>query len=185
MIRHPSDALGLVWTDEETEAVLKAVDADGSGTVDLGEFVGTVTKRVREVTSEAALDDGFDAFDADRKGFIVLEDVAKAAKRLGDNVTSEELDALMDLGAADLNDDGEKPKLRKSTMRSLLPQSMYASAVTFDARGLPIPDLIGFIDGKLWPICRPGRYQHGPQTSASMASRRRALCSQMVCARPP
>ena len=50
-------------------------------------------------------------------------------------------------------------------MRSLLPQSMYASAVTFDARGLPIPDLIGFIDGKLWPICRPGRYQHGRATN--------------------
>ena len=106
-LKFAARALGFEPDPRELKAMLAAMDEDGGGTVDLGEFVGTVTKRVREVTSEAALDDGFDAFDADRKGFIVLEDVAKAAKRLGDNVTSEELDALMDLGAADLNDDGE------------------------------------------------------------------------------
>ena len=33
-------------------------------------------------------------------------------------------------------------------------------ADTFTAKVLPIPNLIGFIDGKLWQICRPGVYQH-------------------------
>ena len=33
-------------------------------------------------------------------------------------------------------------------------------ADTFDEMGLPVPNLIGFIDGKLWPVCKPGRYQH-------------------------
>mmetsp|Transcript_52173 Transcript_52173/g.135313 ORF Transcript_52173/g.135313 Transcript_52173/m.135313 type:complete len:322 (+) Transcript_52173:658-1623(+) len=33
-------------------------------------------------------------------------------------------------------------------------------ADAFVDAGIPIPNLIGFIDGKLWPVCRPGRYQH-------------------------
>lgn len=32
-------------------------------------------------------------------------------------------------------------------------------AAAFRAKGLPIDSLVGFIDGKLWPVCRPGRYQ--------------------------
>jgi len=33
-------------------------------------------------------------------------------------------------------------------------------ADAFENKGIPIPNLIGFIDGKLWPVCRPGMYQH-------------------------
>ena len=33
-------------------------------------------------------------------------------------------------------------------------------ARAFRDHGVPIDNLIGFIDGKLWPVCRPGRYQH-------------------------
>ena len=84
-----------------------ALDEDGGGSVDLGEFVGKVTERIAEVTRDAALDVGFDCFDVTRKGFIVLEDVAAAAKTVGDNVGLTELDELMNLGEADANDDGE------------------------------------------------------------------------------
>ena len=33
-------------------------------------------------------------------------------------------------------------------------------AQAFTDKGVPIPNLIGFIDGKLWPVCRPSKYQH-------------------------
>ena len=33
-------------------------------------------------------------------------------------------------------------------------------AQAFIHYGLPISNLIAFIDGKLWPICRPGMYQN-------------------------
>ena len=106
-LKFAARALGFEPDPRELKAMLDAIDEDGGGTVDLGEFVGKVTERVAEVTAEDALDAAFDCFDVDRKGFIVLEDVARAAKRVGDNVTSEELDELMNLGAADVNDDGE------------------------------------------------------------------------------
>ena len=33
-------------------------------------------------------------------------------------------------------------------------------AAVFRHAGLPIDNLIGFIDGKLWPVCRPAKYQN-------------------------
>ena len=33
-------------------------------------------------------------------------------------------------------------------------------AAAFSRCGVPMDNLIGFIDGKLYPVCRPGRYQH-------------------------
>ena len=40
-------------------------------------------------------------------------------------------------------------------------KSMFGEfADAFSEFGLPIDNLIGFIDGKLWPVCRPGEYQH-------------------------
>ena len=106
-LKFAARALGFEPNPKELKAMLDAIDEDGGGTVDLGEFIGKITERLVEVTSEDALDAAFDCFDIEHKGAIVLEDVARAAKIVGDNVTSEELEQLMNLGAADLNDDGE------------------------------------------------------------------------------
>lgn len=106
-LKSAARALGFEPDQKELKAMFDALDEDGGGSVDLGEFVGKVTERIAEVTRDAALDVGFDCFDVTRKGFIVLEDVAAAAKTVGDNVGLTELDELMNLGEADANDDGE------------------------------------------------------------------------------
>jgi len=87
--------------------MLAAMDTDGGGSVDLGEFIETVTRRVADATEPDALDAAFDAFDAARTGRISLRDVAEVARRVGDAVTSDELNALMNMGAADLDGDGK------------------------------------------------------------------------------
>ena len=46
-------------------------------------------------------------------------------------------------------------------------------AAAFRERGLPIDNLVGFIDSKLQPICRPGRYQQA--VSATACSRARMI----------
>lgn len=48
-------------------------------------------------------------------------------------------------------------------------------ADAFEAKGLPVPDLIGFIDGKLWPVCRPqeGNFGLRRQTVRSIAAHER------------
>jgi ankyrin repeat protein/Ca2+-binding EF-hand superfamily protein len=106
-LKFAARALGFEPRPEELKATLDAMDEDGGGTVDLGEFISTVTERIADATTEDALDVAFECFDVDDKGCIVLEDISNAAKIVGDNVTSEELDELMNLGAADVNDDGE------------------------------------------------------------------------------
>ena len=106
-LKSAARALGFEPDQRELKAMFDALDEDGGGSVDLGEFISKVTERIAEVTRDDALDVGFDCFDLARKGFIVLEDVAAAAKTVGDNVGLTELDELMNLGEADANDDGE------------------------------------------------------------------------------
>ena len=106
-LKSAARALGFEPDQRELKAMFDALDEDGGGNVDLGEFISKVTERIAEVTRDDALDVGFDCFDLARKGFIVLEDVAAAAKTVGDNASTTELDELMNLGEADANDDGE------------------------------------------------------------------------------
>ena len=72
-LKFAARALGFEPNPKELKAMLDAIDEDGGGTVDLGEFVSKITERLAEVTEEHALDVGFDCFDVEHKGFIVLE----------------------------------------------------------------------------------------------------------------
>ena len=106
-LKFAARALGFEPHPKRLRAMLAAMDTDGGGSVDLGEFIETVTRRVALATEPDALDAAFDAFDAARTGRISLRDVAEVARRVGDAVTSEELNALMNMGAADLDGDGQ------------------------------------------------------------------------------
>jgi hypothetical protein len=86
--------------------MLAAMDEDGGGSVDLGEFINVVSKRIVDAVDPDALDAAFDAFDEKRTGRITFDDIQKVAFRVGDFVASDELEALMNLGAADLDGDG-------------------------------------------------------------------------------
>ena len=106
-LKFAARALGFEPHPKRLRAMLAAMDTDGGGSVDLGEFIETVTRRVALATEPDALDAAFDAFDAARTGRISLRDVAEVARRVGDAVTSEQLNALMNMGAADLDGDGQ------------------------------------------------------------------------------
>jgi Ca2+-binding EF-hand superfamily protein len=106
-LKFAARALGFEPHPKRLRAMLAAMDTDGGGSVDLGEFIETVTRRVADATEPDALDAAFDAFDAARTGRISLRDVAEVARRVGDAVTSDELNALMNMGAADLDGDGK------------------------------------------------------------------------------
>ena len=105
-LKFAARSLGFEPNPRRLRAMLDAMDEDGGGSVDLGEFINVVSKRIVDAVDPDALDAAFDAFDEKRTGRITFDDIQKVARRVGDFVASDELEALMNLGAADLDGDG-------------------------------------------------------------------------------
>jgi Ca2+-binding EF-hand superfamily protein len=105
-LKFAARSLGFEPNPRRLRAMLAAMDEDGGGSVDLGEFINVVSKRIVDAVDPDALDAAFDAFDEKRTGRITFDDIQKVAFRVGDFVASDELEALMNLGAADLDGDG-------------------------------------------------------------------------------
>ena len=80
------------------------MDADGSGAVDFGEWLALMTKRVNDKDSRANINKIFALFDDERTGFISIKNLRRVAQELGENVSEEELQEL--INRADTDRDG-------------------------------------------------------------------------------
>jgi Ca2+-binding EF-hand superfamily protein len=84
--------------------MLADMDADGSGAVDFGEWLALMTKRVNDKDSRANINKIFALFDDERTGFISIKNLRRVAQELGENVSEEELQEL--INRADTDRDG-------------------------------------------------------------------------------
>ena len=100
-------SFGLEPTVEELEQMLNAMDEDGGGTIDLEEFTEAVAEELRRLCAREKVEEAFGFFDREGRGTIVFDDMKRVVEELGENVNDVELQAMMSLGEADLNDDGE------------------------------------------------------------------------------
>ena len=105
-LKFAARSLGFEPDPRRLRAMLHAMDEDGGGSVDLGEFINVVARRIVDAVEPDALDAAFDAFDEKRTGRITFENIQDVARRVGDFAASDELESLMNLGAADLDGDG-------------------------------------------------------------------------------
>jgi len=80
------------------------LDTDGSGTIDFGEWLTLMTKRVNDKDSRANVNKIFALYDDERTGFISAKNMRRIAQELGDNISNEEIDELIQ--RADLDQDG-------------------------------------------------------------------------------
>ena len=80
------------------------LDADGNGTIDFGEWLGLMTKRVTDRDSRAYINKIFALFDDQRTGFISIKNLRRIAQELGENVSEQELQEL--INRADIDHDG-------------------------------------------------------------------------------
>lgn len=81
------------------------LDANGSGSVEFGEFVDLMTRKVKSKEAEEELREAFEIFDIDGNGFITSRDLRQAMTKLGERLSNEEADEM--IREADFNDDGE------------------------------------------------------------------------------
>merc|ERR1719219_1413034 len=77
-------SLGTNPDPEELEAMVDEADADGSGSVDFGEFVEMMIKREAEKETPEDLKQAFRVFDKDGNGFVSTPEDLKQAFRVFD-----------------------------------------------------------------------------------------------------
>lgn len=106
-LSHVMTELGEKLTEDEIEDMIRAVDLNGDGVIDFEEFIALMRLRMGDNNRdpEEDLRDAFNMFDTDKSGSIDREEVKQLMKKLAQDLTAEELDAIM--GEVDTDGDGE------------------------------------------------------------------------------
>lgn len=98
-------ALGFEPKKEEIRKMIQDVDKDGSGVIDFPEFLDMMTAKMAERDPREEMLKAFRLFDDDETGKISFKNLKRVAKELGENMTDEEIQEMID--EADRDGDGE------------------------------------------------------------------------------
>ncbi|KAH7543239.1 calmodulin-like protein 11 [Ziziphus jujuba] len=91
-------------TEEELKNMISEVDADGNGTIEFGEFLNLMARKMKENEAEEELKEAFRVFDKDQDGYISPNELRHVMINLGERLTDEEVDQM--IREADLDGDG-------------------------------------------------------------------------------
>ncbi|WJX85548.1 hypothetical protein P8452_67984 [Trifolium repens] len=91
-------------TLEELQIMMNDVDANGNGTIEFGEFLDFMARKMKEAQAEKELKEAFWVFDKDKDGYISSNELRSVLRAIGEKVTEEELDQMIKM--ADMNGDG-------------------------------------------------------------------------------
>ena len=84
--------------------MISDLDSDGNGTIDFGEWVTLLTKKVNDKDSRENIMKVFPLYDREGTGAVTIQSLRIVADELGENVDDAELNEL--LKRADANGDG-------------------------------------------------------------------------------
>eukprot|EP00039_Didymoeca_costata_P020255 m.340634 g.340634 ORF g.340634 m.340634 type:complete len:170 (+) comp19432_c0_seq1:258-767(+) len=89
-------ALGIEVKKREVLQILKEYDISNEGLIDQRGFREVVTDRILERNPIEEVMKAFALFDDDKTGKITLKNMRRAARELGEEMTDEELQAMID-----------------------------------------------------------------------------------------
>ncbi|XP_030885537.1 calmodulin-like protein 5 [Leptonychotes weddellii] len=98
-------ALGKDLSEAELKELIAQVDTDGDSVISFQEFLAEVVKRMKSWGSEQDMQEVFCTFDLDGNGRISVDELKQAMAKLGQTLSQEELDAMIQ--EADTDKDGQ------------------------------------------------------------------------------
>ena len=98
-------ALGFDYSKKEVLSIIEEFDSDNRKQISYDDFYRFVANKLVERDPVEEIKRAFKLFDDDRTGKISLKNLRRVAKELGENITDDELMAMID--EFDLYDDGE------------------------------------------------------------------------------
>ncbi|XP_016058726.1 PREDICTED: centrin-4 [Miniopterus natalensis] len=98
-------ALGFEPKKEEVKKLIAEIDKEGTGTISFEDFFAIMSLKMSEKDEKEELLKAFKLFDDDDTGSITLNNIKRVAKELGENLTDDELQEMLD--EADRDGDGE------------------------------------------------------------------------------
>ena len=98
-------ALGFEPKREEIKKMIADVDTNNSGVIDYNEFIDMMTQKMAERDPREEMLKAFRLFDDDETGKISFRNLKRVAKELGENMTDDEIQEMID--EADRDGDGE------------------------------------------------------------------------------
>jgi Ca2+-binding EF-hand superfamily protein len=97
-------ALGMSTKADDIARIMDEVDVDGSGTIDKDEFIEIVRPVLGGRDPHSEVRKCFEYFDVNESGVITAADLVTVMEELGEDVTSQEVEAMMEV--ADRDGDG-------------------------------------------------------------------------------
>merc|ERR1712205_39229 len=104
-LENAMQALGFEPKKAEIKKMVDDLDKDGDGTVDWDEFVLLMSGKMSDKDLKDDMIKAFKLFDSDSTGKVSFKNLEAVAKELGESMSKEELQGMMD--EADTDGDGE------------------------------------------------------------------------------
>ncbi|XP_074910646.1 uncharacterized protein LOC142043386 [Buteo buteo] len=98
-------ALGWELREEEVERIISECSEEGSGKLTFKLFLQVMTQKMAEPCLEEVIPEAFKVFDCDGTGKISFENLRAMASEVGEDITDEELQEMID--EADVDGDGD------------------------------------------------------------------------------